>query len=136
MKERTTGIDAISVEIPLDYLPGDDSIIGWVKRKLIGQNYKVAQQAFTGHLKHLPGTDQPRRAIFAGIQQNPGLPSFPGQPGTMIVSRGDILKITEPISIFVSAVGQSWWLYVGDYTLHLDRPLTPVEWQSLPKKVT
>lgn len=102
---------------------------------MIGENYGVTRQAFTGYLKYLPGTADPRRAIFASTQQNPGLPSSPGQPGTLIVSRGDILKITEPTSIFVSAVGQTWWLYVGDYMLNIDHPLSPVEWQSLPEKV-
>ncbi|VDB88183.1 unnamed protein product [Peniophora sp. CBMAI 1063] len=134
LTERIAGLGTIPLTIPASYLPSEHSPVGWVKRKMIGENYAVARQAFTGYLKHLPGTKEPRRAIFANTQQNPGLPTFPGQPGTMIVSRGDILKITEPTSLFISAVGQPWWLYVGDFMLNIDQPLAIAEWKSLPEK--
>ncbi|KZV61391.1 hypothetical protein PENSPDRAFT_300972 [Peniophora sp. CONT] len=131
---------SIPFNIQLDDLPSDASPpIGWVRRDLITANYKASPQNFHTTLKYLPGEDPgfKRHAIFAGFAQNPGLPLYPGQPGTLIASRKDI-HIGEPMALFVRAVGTSnpRWEYMGEYQLEVSPlPVTREEWKALPDSV-
>ncbi|VDB96775.1 unnamed protein product [Peniophora sp. CBMAI 1063] len=137
LNERVSSIAPISFDGLEDEQAFDaSSLTGWVRRELITANYKASPQSFHTTLKYLPNEDEKlkRRAIFAGIDQNPGLPQYPGHPGTLIASRKDIL-LNEPISLFVRAAGLSnpRWKYMGAYEVEVsDQPITPEEWAVLP----
>ncbi|TFY66219.1 hypothetical protein EVG20_g4870 [Dentipellis fragilis] len=75
-----------------------------------------------------------RRLILPRPEFNPGLPSSPGAPGTVLTNRSDILEC-GPVSLWIQAIpGEGLWKYFGNYDLARSvQPLTAAEARGLDK---
>lgn len=70
-------------------------------------------------------------ALFARLDMNPGLPTYPGRPGTLICSRPDV-ELGVPLYLIVASL-KSTWFFVGQFVLRQhEQPVTPKEWAKIP----
>ncbi|VDB85515.1 unnamed protein product [Peniophora sp. CBMAI 1063] len=139
----------VPTRIPPQKLPSAaHPMTGWVKRKpVFVDKYGAAQQSLVTKLRILPSQlvddaaavalrNERRinhKALFAKLDLNPGLPTFPGKPGTLITSRDDV-PLEQPLLVVVKPTRDASWLYVGLYKLHKhDRSVTAQEWKEMPK---
>ncbi|KAA1472412.1 hypothetical protein DENSPDRAFT_838672 [Dentipellis sp. KUC8613] len=83
--------------------------------------------------KNVPRGEQ-RPMIFPRSDNNPNLPTSPGEPGTMLCNRSDVLAC-GPVALWVKAMGakENVWRYMGDYELKKSvSPLTAAEARQFP----
>ncbi|KAI0048583.1 hypothetical protein FA95DRAFT_1605089 [Auriscalpium vulgare] len=133
-----------SIAVPPSHLAPPPAILprsgggGYVRRNLISAKCGGNPQSFlttVSGARNLPrATREDRHLLFPNWEQNPGLPEVPGQPGTLIANRLDIMK--EPyVGVFVRADGVPVWLYMGNYKLEMsEQPLSADEFKALPQK--
>ncbi|KZV74303.1 hypothetical protein PENSPDRAFT_215813 [Peniophora sp. CONT] len=70
-------------------------------------------------------------ALFAKLDMNPGLPTYPGKAGTLICSRPDV-ELGVPLYLIVASL-RSTWHFVGQVILRRhDLPVKAKEWRSMP----
>lgn len=146
--------DMIPIEpmrIPAHKLPtAANPTTGWVKRTVFTEKYHADGQKMNTKLSTLPsqvlvnagpevvypGTEQAasQPALFARIDMNPGLPTYPGKPGTLITSRTDI-PLNQHLLVVVRSM-ETFWQFVGLYTLRShERSVTVQEWKGMPQAV-
>ncbi|KZV74299.1 hypothetical protein PENSPDRAFT_215771 [Peniophora sp. CONT] len=122
-----------------------DPTVGWVKRALFVREYDAHAESWITHLDIMAslvsinnsstglGDKQSNKhpALFLDLDEHPGLPTYPGQPGTMI-SNGVNIPLDEPILVVVVS-GKLGCQYVGKYILRRDqRGVECKEWRSMP----
>ncbi|KAI0061877.1 hypothetical protein BV25DRAFT_1826167 [Artomyces pyxidatus] len=111
---------------------------GFIRRDFLRERYGCTDRQFSvtitaarNYPRTMPEADRP--LLFPLWESNPGMPSTPGQPGTLIANRYDMLG-SQPVGMFVRAPEQAVWLYLGDYELKKsDRFLSRAEFKALPE---
>ncbi|KAJ3772835.1 hypothetical protein FB446DRAFT_735282 [Lentinula raphanica] len=114
-----------------------------VARLLLGQKYKVSTGSFLAIIKpdlnpsSTPDNPHARSIIFPFYEENPDLPTRPGEPGIMLTKRTDILA-SMPVTVFINHAGRgkspSVWLYTGEYTLKKIAEMTGDQFSRQPLK--
>lgn len=143
LNQRVASISSIEITtIPAHKLPSDDDpTIGWVKRELFHTEYAVWPMRMNNKLENIPlenpidaAPDGRYPALFARLDMNPGLPTYPGKPGTLICSRPDV-ELGVPLYLIVASL-RSTWHFVGQVILRRhDLPVKAKEWRSMPALV-
>ncbi|KAJ3754747.1 hypothetical protein EV360DRAFT_73455 [Lentinula raphanica] len=115
-----------------------------VARLLLGQKYKVSTGSFLAIIKpdlnpsSTPDNPHARSIIFPFYEENPDLPTRPGEPGIMLTKRTDILA-SMPVTVFINHAGRgkspSVWLYTGEYTLKKIAEMTGDQFSRQPLKL-
>ncbi|KZV97504.1 hypothetical protein EXIGLDRAFT_747021 [Exidia glandulosa HHB12029] len=94
--------------------------------KLLGGNL---QSAFTV-------SRDKREHVFAKPDQNPFLPSAPGDHGLLYTFQWRTKDTTnKPVRLFVRQGNAALWTYMGEYIQAVIRPLSPDEWNIQPAAV-
>ncbi|KAI0053963.1 hypothetical protein FA95DRAFT_1600476 [Auriscalpium vulgare] len=90
-----------------------------VTRAFLAATYRVPNCTLTGTIKANhnvpPGTERPM--LFPDHPQNPGLPTAPGAPGTLISNREDVTR-HGVVALWVKSTtpgGGNAWMYYGQY---------------------
>lgn len=129
--------------VPAHKLPTpDNQTIGWVKPVLFVREYNAHDLTSLDVLPSMisdddsatnPINEQPvkHRTLFLSLHMHPGLPTYPGQPGSFI-SNGENIPLGEPVLVIVESAGTSQ--FVGRYVpRQAKRAITKEEWQDMPK---
>ena len=155
LNQRVSHVNAIVPALIPEYkLPMDaHPTVGWVKRQVFKKLFGADEQKMNTKL-HIPRNWMPDDgegpstsqlpqfvgkylypAVFARLDVNPGLPTSPGQPGTLITSRTDV-PTGKAVFVVVRCM-DPFWLYVGRYILRKhDEPVSTQEWEKMPEVVS
>ncbi|KAI0054675.1 hypothetical protein BV25DRAFT_1938700 [Artomyces pyxidatus] len=141
LNARVSMLASLAITLPLSQslLPSSaDRYPGFVRRDFIRDRYGCTDHQFSvtitaarNYPRRVPEADRP--LLFPLWESNPGMPSTPGQPGTLITNRSDMLG-PQPIGMFVRVPEKAVWLYLGDYELKKSAQfLSRTEFKALPE---
>ncbi|KAI0264125.1 hypothetical protein BC834DRAFT_883685 [Gloeopeniophorella convolvens] len=129
--DRVSAIAAVPVETVAPITSGDGHP-DYVTRDFLTKAYGYAPGSLVHKHKANATSFARRNVLFPQWVQNPGLPVEPGQAGTILTMRVDILEFRS-LTLFVRApVKTAMWLYMGEYEpVVCPTPLTNTEFQNL-----
>ncbi|KZV74300.1 hypothetical protein PENSPDRAFT_215732 [Peniophora sp. CONT] len=149
LRHRVANMHSIKpTEVPANKLPtAANPTVGWVKRVLFEEKYGARQQLMNTQLRVFPSQlmnpigpvinpdaverMEQRNALFVRLDKNPGLPTYPGEPGTIITSRTDIPLDKGPVLVVVKSM-EAFWQCVGLYSPRVHHlPVSAQEWKDM-----